>query len=135
MSARQLALTFQDAAFAPDDGDRKRIYVTRAQGGATALYRVFLYLDGPDLPFVDRVLYTLHETFEPRVREVRRTIDNGSCRLEIWTWGTFEASAEVFCKDGRHGRLSHALRWDEDLKAPGVTFVSGSPANGFERSK
>ena len=42
-------------------------------GADRPLYRVWIYVDGPDLPFVDSVTYRLHPTFKEPERTVPRT--------------------------------------------------------------
>jgi transcription initiation factor IIF auxiliary subunit len=78
-------------------------------------YRVWIYLEGPDLPYVRSATYTLHPTFADPVRTVERTSSNPNCALDIWTWGLFEVVAEIADKSGGRHLLRHRLRYDEDL--------------------
>jgi transcription initiation factor IIF auxiliary subunit len=109
------SLEVKDSVLDPDSTDHR----IRYQGPVVAdrtLYRVFIYLDGPALPFVESVTYTLHETFPDRIRTVRRTPRNPSCKLEIRTWGTFEVIAEIQEKRGTTFRLIHPLTFDREIK-------------------
>ena len=109
-------LDVKDSVLDPDSSDRSIRYQPLVQDDDRALYRVFVYLDGPALPFVESVTYTLHETFPDRTRTIRRTPANPSCKLEIRTWGTFEVIAEVLEKSGRSFRLTHPLTYDREIK-------------------
>lgn len=87
------------------------------------LYRVVIFLEGLELPYVKRVTYLLHPTFTPRERVVDRTASNPNCQMEIYTWGVFEVEAKVDMKDGRQTTLSHYLTYDQELNAPRTKFV------------
>ncbi len=120
---RQLQLQIKDSAFDPDIPDRskdQRILIRQTNG--RTLYRVFLYLDGPDLPFVQSVTYFLHPTFNPSQLSVSRTPRNPTCKLEIWTWGIFEISARVIDKSGDTIQLTHPLEYEREISQKGVAF-------------
>lgn len=78
-------------------------------------YRVWLSVEGPDLPYVRKVTYHLHPTFPDPVRAVRRTPSNPNCALPIWTWGLFEVRAEVEDKSGGVHTLRHQLGYDREI--------------------
>lgn len=78
-------------------------------------YKVWLYLDGPDLPYVKRVTYMLHPTFPDPERVVHRTAANPRCALPIWTWGLFTVTARVEDKQGRTVELLHDLTYGDQL--------------------
>ncbi|MCB9592787.1 MAG: hypothetical protein H6719_08645 [Sandaracinaceae bacterium] len=121
---RRVELAMQDSALDPDRPDDRRIEHRRFTPKGRMHYRVFLYLVGPDLPFVRDVVYELHPTFAQRTRRVRRTLENPSCKLEIWTWGTFEIRATVHTKDAGAVTLTHDMRYPGDFDAPDVQLVS-----------
>ena len=105
----------------PDsDPSQKTVTVRRAE---TPLYKVWVYLDGRDLPFVESVTYTLHSTFPDPVRKVERTVANPKCALIIWTWGIFEVKASVRNKQGRRYDLRHRLTYDLELSRGGLEYV------------
>jgi len=82
-----------DTPFNPSDSSREvKIHHSKEK---RPLYRVFLYLAGPDLPFVKRVTYHLHPTLSPQTQLVERSATNPDCRLELWLWGTFVVKAIV----------------------------------------
>ncbi len=108
-------LEVKDSVLDPDSIDSKIRYQPLVQS-ERALYQVFIYLDGPALPFVESVTYILHETFPDRIRTVRRTPSNPRCKLEVRTWGTFEVIAEVLEKKGTSFRLIHPLTYDREIK-------------------
>ncbi len=125
---RPLELQIKDSAFDPDVPDRgkdQRILIRQTNG--RTLYRIFIYLDGPDLPFVQAVTYFLHPTFKPSQRTVSRTPRNPTCKLELWTWGIFEISARVIDKSGDTFPLTHTLEYEREISQKGVAF-STAPA-------
>jgi len=111
MVLKQIELRVFDTAVDPS-AEEKIIYY---KPGAQPLYRVWIYVDGPDLPFVESVTYRLHPTFEQPERTVPRTISNPSCKLEIWTWGLFEVTAVVQTKNEQRFELRHELTYDQQF--------------------
>jgi len=103
---------------------RDSVYEPGATGGTIlydaslpdrARYRVWLYLDGPDLPYVKSVTYTLHPTFPDPVRTVPRSASNPYCAIAIWTWGTFDVVGDVEDKGGRRHVLKHNMGYDREI--------------------
>jgi len=90
----------------------------RKTGSANSqlLYQVWLYLEGKDLPFVDRVKYVLHDSFRNPVQVVERTTLNQNCSLAIWTWGIFWVKAEVEDVRGRVIKLDHYLTYGKQIE-------------------
>lgn len=80
-------------------------------------YKIRIFLRGNDLPFVRQVTYGLHRTFRNRLRVVERTISNPDCRLEIWTWGIFDVTADVVDQGGQVYRLVHSLSYGNELNS------------------
>jgi transcription initiation factor IIF auxiliary subunit len=118
-----LAVDVKDSPFDPDNPTRE-IRVRNPQA-EQPLYQVFVYLDGPGLPFVDSVTYELHRTFDSPVRRVSRSLGNPRCKLEIWTWGLFEVKATILDKSqGQHLR-SHQLAYDRHFSEKDVKFRAG----------
>jgi len=120
---RGLNVTVRDSLFDPDRSGENVAQIRRSTHGKS-LYRVFLYLDGPDLPFVRRVTYRLHETFDPNTRTMDRTVSNPRCKLDIWTWGVFTVRAVVEDKQGRTFAMSHHLEYGSHLNEPDIEFKS-----------
>ena len=118
---RGLNVSVKDSLFDPDRPDERVVPLRRSTSGP-ALYRVFLYLDGPDLPFVNRVTYKLHETFSPNTRTVSRTPSNPRCKIDIWTWGVFTIVAVTEDKQGRAFTMSHPLEYASQISEAGVEF-------------
>lgn len=113
MKAGALRLEVHDSLFEPG----RRTRTIESEKGAKTLYRVWLYLDGADLPYVEAVTYRLHSTFPERNKRVARTPANPHCVMPIWTWGLFVVVATIEDKSGATHVLRHPLRWDRDLKA------------------
>lgn len=92
---------------------RQKIVYDKAK--SKARYKVWLYLEGPDLPYVKSATYTLHPTFPSPVRTVERTVSNPNCALEIWTWGIFNVLVDVEDKSGSRQRFEHWMSYDKEL--------------------
>src|SRR5262245_46424336 len=120
MQQRALNIVVKDSLFDPDRPDDKFVQVRRS--GGTSLYRVFLYLDGLDVPFVNRVTYKLHETFSPRERTVTRSPSTTRCKIDIWTWGVFTVVAVIEDKQGRTFTMSHYLEYAAQLSEANLQY-------------
>lgn len=122
MEMIDLNIRIRDSVFNPDlppDPSRKTVTVRE---GEKSLYKVWLYLEGKDVPFIESVTYTLHETFPDRVRRVRRTSANPRCALVIWTWGIFDVEAKAKDTKGRLYDLEHRLTYDHELRKGGFGY-------------
>lgn len=108
-----MEIRIRDSLCDPDAPGESKIFYRRA--GTRTLYRVFIYLEGPELPFVESVTYTLHPTFDEPVRTVRRTPQNPLCKLEIWTWGLFEVLGVVADRRGSRYTLKHQLQYGKEI--------------------
>jgi transcription initiation factor IIF auxiliary subunit len=117
---RRLDLKVRDTVFEPGSASKKAYY---KMSGKTALYKIWLFLDGDDLPYVSSVTYKLHETFPNPVQTVRRTLSNPNCQLTIWTWGLFRIKALLEEKSGVIRELDYHLQYDRELQQKGVEFV------------
>jgi transcription initiation factor IIF auxiliary subunit len=117
-----LAVEVKDSIFDPDSNDRA--VPVRREAGKRPLYRVFLYLDGPDLPFVDWAKYQLHSSFSEPVRTVSRGLVNPRCKLEIWTWGLFRVNVTVVDRNGNSYSLHHDLHYDSEFERENVKFTA-----------
>ena len=84
--------------------------------GVSRRYKVDIYLEGRDLPYVYATTYDLHPTFEERQWTVRRRPSNPDCRLTIWTWGVFTVHVEIELKSGEIIRMRHRLSYDESFQ-------------------
>ena len=120
MQQRTLNIVVRDSLFDPDRPDDKVVQVRRS--GGKSLYRVFLYLDGLDLPFVNRVTYKLHETFSPRERTVARSPSIPRCKIDIWTWGVFTVVAVIEDRQGRTFTMSHYLEYAAQLSEANLQY-------------
>jgi hypothetical protein len=112
----QLDIEVKNTVFDPNlsqsDPERK-VHVHRE--GDTYYYKVWIYLEGNDLPYVDYVTYTLDETFSDRNRIVTRTPSNPNCQLVIWTWGLFTVTTTITDKRGYVYEVAHQLTYDKEL--------------------
>src|SRR5262245_30856957 len=110
---RTLSIELRDSLFDPDSSERTAQY--RPGSAGKPEYRVYLYLDGPDLPFVEEVVYQLHETFSPSTRRVTRSVSNQRCKMVIWTWGIFPVRAAITSKVGSQLTLTHRLGYGQQI--------------------
>lgn len=95
--------------------------------GKSPLYKVWIFLAGNDLSYVESTTYELHPTFSDPFRRVERNLNNIDCRLTIWTWGIFEIKATIVHKSGLTYSLSHSLNYGNLLnkfqdKQSGITI-------------
>lgn len=122
MRAPDLQIEIRDSVFDPESKPAK---ILKKDGNSQGndLYRVFLFVDGLDLPSVRSVVYHLHSSFKNGTLRVVRTPSNPSCKLTIWTWGTFVVRAEVEDLEGRIHKISHQLSWDREVEPSQVQAV------------
>jgi hypothetical protein len=112
MSYKQYDIRVVDTAVDPSS-DQK--IISYRKGDKFPLYRVWIYLEGRDLPFVKRVTYQLHPTFNPREITVDRSAANPKCQIEIWSWGVFEIKAIVELKTEDLLELTHQLSYPREF--------------------
>jgi transcription initiation factor IIF auxiliary subunit len=110
----------KDSIFDPDSVDRTARWRNPKSDKPT--YRVFLYLDGPGLPYVKAVTYVLHATFKDPTRHVLRTPANPHCKLELWTWGKFRVKAILTDQQGSTTTITHDLQYDQEF--PSARFIA-----------
>jgi transcription initiation factor IIF auxiliary subunit len=118
---RKLDLRVKDTVFEPGSATDTKIAYYRSEG-ETTWYKVWILLEGVDLPYVASVTYRLHSTFPDPNRTVRRTVANPNCQLMIWTWGLFKIRAMVEDKNGRIHELVYDMKYDQELAQSGVKF-------------
>ncbi len=136
MEANELKVEVKDTVFDPDLSRSVPQRVRVRRSGTTTLYKVWLYLDGRDLPYVESVTYTLHETFRNPNRTVRRKPSNPNCQLVIWTWGVFTIRATIRDKVGRTYSLVRKLTYDKELPKSGdMYFYEDEDSSSSDRPK
>src|SRR5258708_21182131 len=119
-----LNIEVKDTVFDPDQAKTgpQSVHVRMQEG--KPLYKVWLYLSGLDLPYVQSVTYTLHSTFRNPIRKVKRGLSNQNCELVIWTWSLFEVKAIIEDKSNRRYEINHYLSYDKELKRPNIKYIS-----------
>lgn len=117
---QQLDIAIKDTLFDPIMDTNTVSYYKDSEGKFR--YKVWLYVDGPKLFYVDYVIYKLHSSFINPERKVFRDLSNTRCALQIWTWGTFNVQAIVYLKTGDIITLNHYLNYDNQLKAKGANL-------------
>ena len=89
-----------------------KVLVKQLHKGGKQHFRVRLYLEGPDLDKVDRVVYTLHPTFREPRREITTRPD---FKLVIWTWGLFNIEVEIYDNIGAVDERTLYLDYSQDI--------------------
>jgi transcription initiation factor IIF auxiliary subunit len=118
----QLNIEVKDSLFDPDlPATSGKVHVRKK--GAKTYYKVWLYLDGPDRPYIDSVTYTLHETFNDPVQVVRRTVSNPNCKMAFWSWGLFAVNATLLDKQGFSYVVTHELSYDKQFPSQSQMYV------------
>lgn len=112
----------RDSVFDPNALGQKTVHYSKVADNK-ARYKVWVYLEGKDLYYVDYVAYKLHPTFQNPVQKVKRTLSNPNCSLVIWTWGVFNLEVELFLKTGEKIVTTHYLSYDRQLKKEGIKFI------------
>lgn len=121
---RQLDVQLRDTVFNPSlPPDSPKVVHVRKVDATKTLHKVWLYLIGNDLPFVQAVTYRLHPSFPDPVQTVRRSLSNPNCQLIVWTWGLFPIRATIEDRSGGIYELEYTLRFDQDLKQEGIQYV------------
>ena len=86
-------------------------------------YKVYIYLEGKDLPFVKRIKYKLHDTFRNPIRTIERTPNNPNCVLVIWTWGLFKIKAEIEDTIGNKFVVEHQLIYGQEINDENINWI------------
>ncbi|CAM1368271.1 hypothetical protein TPENAI_60393 [Tenacibaculum litopenaei] len=107
-----------DSLFNPEDRDQLKVRKAHYRKGKSGrnLYKVYLYLEGNDVPFIKKATYTLHQSFNNRVRVIERRPQNPYCKLVLWTWGLFYVKIELEDINGQRLELNHFLTYGEQIK-------------------
>lgn len=125
MIGNQLEIEVKDTVFDPNlsqSDPARKVHVRRTEGD-TYYYKVWLYLEGNDLPYLDRVTYVLDATFTDRNRTVTRSPSNPNCQLVIWTWGLFTVEAIITDKKDYSYEVEHLLSYDKELPKESDKYV------------
>jgi len=118
-----LRVEVKDSVLNPTSTEKKVLW--REGPENTPFYKVYLYLVGEALPYVQAVTYRLHPTFPEPVQRVARNLANQNCLLVIWTWGIFDVTATIEDRWGNiyevtrplgYGREIEQLKQDPDVK-------------------
>ena len=118
---KNLSLHVVDSVFDPKK-KKKKVFVRQRE--KSTLYKVYLYISGGDVPFVQQVTYRLHSSFPNPDRQVYRTPSNPDCQLIIWTWGLFTVQVTVQDKNGYFYTFEHRMSYDRELtNVPAENYV------------
>ena len=102
-----------EVIFTAFDKERNYVFVKKFSSDGKPQFRVRIYLEGPDLDKVQKVVYQLHPTFS----SPRRTIKlPPNFELKIWTWGIFKLPVEIYDKEGRIDRRVIDFDYTTDIR-------------------
>lgn len=128
MEERTYNLYLKDSLFDPNSPEalqeKKASYKKYSIPDAKMLYKVWVYLEGRDIPFVQSVRYHLHHSFRIPNYLVERNLRNPNFSLVIWTWGVFNLKAEINLISGETIMLSHYLTYGDEIN---VNKIEWSP--------
>jgi transcription initiation factor IIF auxiliary subunit len=124
LNSTELKIEVKDSVFNPNlpKEDPTNLVNVREEADGTYYYKVWLFLEGYDLPYVESVTYKLDESFPEPNQTVRRTPSNPNCQLAFWTWGLFTIEATVTDKKGFNYQVSHELVYDKELPAENTKY-------------
>ncbi|MCK4820610.1 hypothetical protein KA005_32900 [bacterium] len=108
--------------FSAFDEKTGRVLVKQLRKEGKQHFKVRIFLRGPDLHKVKKVIYTLHPTFPRPRREVRT---GPHFELVIWTWGIFNLSVDIYDKGGNVDHREIFLDYSQDInnaKAKNLLF-------------
>lgn len=106
-----LNVEIKDYPFNPRGGTR--VVGTKPGPDGHPLYRVFLRLEGPDLPLVKSAVYVFDSSVSPREVTIPRSETSPDCLYEVWLWGKFEVNGYVIdVKDQTYPLSPHYLDYD-----------------------
>ncbi len=122
MIRQELNIEVRDSVFDPNELNlastaQKTVYVSVKDD--KTLYKVWLYLQGNDLPYLQSATYELHPTFAQPRQSVERSIANPNCQLIVWTWGLFDVKATIIDKTGNVYEIVHSLSYNKQLEEEG----------------
>ncbi len=106
-------IEIRDTAVTEDQYGQKFIQIKKST--TVISYKVTVDIVGGDIPFVKSVTYILHKTFKNNIKQVKRSLANPNCKLSFYAWGTFTIYAHIETLNGETIRLSHLLRFDNDI--------------------
>ena len=122
MNQSQLNLEVKDSLFDPSlPPNEAKVHVRKKDGREYC--KVWVYLEGSDLPYVERVTYALHESFQNPVQTVDRTPSNPNCALSFWTFGAFLVKATILDKKGFSYLVEHQLGYERQFPTEREKYV------------
>ena len=96
------------------DQDQSVVYY-HPDGDGRTLYKVWMFISGSIVPYIDYVIFTLHPTFSEPVVKINRNASNPNCKFYFWTWGIFTVHLEIHLKTGQIVKFDHPLTYDREL--------------------
>ena len=98
-----------------DQNEQRNIVERRVRNGKTQ-FKIWLYLNGDDLPYVRRVKYVLHSSYKQPEFIISKLPSNPNCLFSFWAWGTFIVKAVVEDKSKKLYYFEHRLMFDKRLQ-------------------
>ena len=126
MEIRSYNLYVKDSLFDPNNPsavkEKQAAYKKRVDLKAKMLYKVWVYLEGRDLPFVESVRYHLHPSFRNPQYVVEKNLSNPNFSLVLWTWGVFNVKVEITLISGETVILDHYLTYGEEMNVDDIKW-------------
>jgi len=120
------SLVIKDSLIDPNIYSAPNIEIPYFRNDEDYRYKVWIYLEGPQIFFIDYVIYTLPSSFNITNKTVSRSLTNPNCSFFIWTNGVFNVQATIFLKSGELITTEHYLSFDRDIQADNLKFRSSS---------
>ncbi len=111
---RNLDIVVKDTVVEKANGNE---HIIAKKSTSSTMFKVTLFLEGNDLPFVNKVTYTLHETFKNRIKKIKRSLSNPNCTLVFYAWGTFTVKVKVESLKGDNLVISHPLQFGSEVQS------------------
>jgi transcription initiation factor IIF auxiliary subunit len=102
-----------DVRFSAFDSEEQKVCVKKFSPKGKPQFRVRIFLEGPDVDKVRKVVYHLHPTFPDPIRKI---YDRPNFELEIWTWGTFELPVDIYDNQGGVDRRVIDFDYSADIQ-------------------
>ncbi len=118
MKSNEINVQVKHSVFNPglSESDPANKVQVRKWSDDTFYYRVFIFIDGYDLPYVESVTYALDDTFPDPIQTVRRSPANPNCQLVVWTWkDQFTVAATIADKRGNSYAVTHDVTYVSEL--------------------
>ncbi len=103
-----------DVKFTALDKRTGKVFVKKFREQGRHHFRIRIFLEGPDIENIEKVVYTLHPTFPKPSREIT---SGPPFELVIWAWGMFNLHVEIYDRTGSIDERNVFLDFFSDINA------------------